>query len=141
MHQLVTASATTTTATATTIATVSATASATFYLRTGFVDVQSAAPELSTVQGGDGFVSIFGVGHLHKTKAARASGVAVGHDADPVYLSVCLEHLPQFFFRSVEVEVANKNILQANRLYVSYLRVTDFGGKAMAGWPSYSRSR
>ena len=56
------------------------------------------------------------VGHFHKTEPARAAGVAVGHDADPVYLSVRLEHLPQFFFRSIEVEVPNENILQASGL-------------------------
>jgi hypothetical protein len=40
---------------------------------------------------------------------------------------VYLEELSQFIFRSVEVEVPNENVLQANCLLVSYLSVGDFG--------------
>jgi hypothetical protein len=119
----------TTTAATTPVTAISAAAPAAFHLGTRLVDVQSAAAELGAIQGGNGFVSLLGVGHLHKSEPARTAGVPVGHDADAVYLSVYLEHLAQFFFRSVEVEVPNENVLQANRLELSYLRVTDFGEK------------
>jgi hypothetical protein len=105
---------TSTAATAPTAAAVSATTSAALDFWTGFVDVQRASPQLGTVQGCNGFVSIFSIGHLHKAEAARAAGVTVGHDADPVYLSVRLEHPTQFFFRSVEVKIPNENVLQAD---------------------------
>jgi hypothetical protein len=114
-RQLVPVSATTS-ATATAITPISAATSTALHLGTGFVDVQRPSPELSAVQGGNRFVSFFGVGHLYKTEPARAAGVTIGHDANPVDLSVRLEHPPQFFFRCVEVEVPNENILQASCL-------------------------
>jgi hypothetical protein len=51
-------------------------------------------------------------------------------------LSVYLEELSQFVFRSVEIEVPNKDVLHANCLGVSYLSVGDFGSNWEAGWPS-----
>jgi hypothetical protein len=92
------------------------TTAAALHLGTGFVDVQGAATYLGSVQGGDRFVSLFPVRHLHETKAARAAGVAIGHDADAVNLSMRLEHLSQFFLGRIEVKVPNENILQASRL-------------------------
>ena len=53
---------------------------------------------------------------FHKAEPARAPGVAIGHDADAIHLTMGFEHLPQFFFRSIEVEIPNENILQANSL-------------------------
>jgi hypothetical protein len=84
---------------------------------------------LGAVQCGDSFLSVFRIGHFHETEAPRAAGIAVGHNADTVYLSVGLEQLPQLIFRSVEVEVPNKDVLQANCLCLSYLSVLDFGAK------------
>jgi hypothetical protein len=115
-RSLVTASAATTAAASTAVATISATATAALDLGTGFVHVQGAAPELGTIQGGNGFISLFGVGHLHEAEAAGAAGITVGHNADPVDLSVGFEDAPQFFFRSVEVEVPNENVLHASGL-------------------------
>jgi hypothetical protein len=70
-RELVTTSApAATAAAAASISAISATASATLHLGTGFVDVQSAAPELSAVKGGDGFFSVFCIRHFHKPKAA-----------------------------------------------------------------------
>ena len=37
-------------------------------------------------------------GHFHKAEAARASGVAVRHNADPVHLPERFKHLPEFVF-------------------------------------------
>jgi hypothetical protein len=60
-------------ATAATSAAVSAATTATaaaLHLGAGLVDVQRASAHLGTVQGGDRFVSLFRVGHFHKTKPA-----------------------------------------------------------------------
>ena len=73
------------------------TAAAAFGLGSCFIDDEVAAARRLPVQGGDGFVSVFRVGHLHKTEPARATGVPIGHDTDAVYLPVRLEHLPQLF--------------------------------------------
>jgi hypothetical protein len=43
------------------------------------------------------------------------------------------EQFPQFFFRSIEVEVPNENIFHASTSKVSYLRAADFGG-IIEGW-------
>jgi hypothetical protein len=97
---LVAASATTAaTATAASVpsTTTAAATTTTLYLGTGFVDVERSPTHLGTVQGGDRFVSFFCIRHFHETEAARASGVTISHDADPVYLPMRLEHLPQLF--------------------------------------------
>jgi hypothetical protein len=81
---------------------VASTASAMLSLRPRLIHIQSAATDLRAIQCGDGLVSIFIAGHFHKTESARAPGIAVGHDADPVHLPEWLKHLSQFVFRRVE---------------------------------------
>jgi hypothetical protein len=76
--------------------------------------VKSAAPDLRTVQGSDGLLAIFVAGHLHKSEPARAPGVAVRHNADPIHLPKRLKHLSQFVFRCVKAQVPHKNILHAS---------------------------
>src|SRR5271155_751851 len=80
----------------------------------GLVDVQRASADLRAIQRSDGLFSILVAGHFHKAEPARPPGIAVGHDADPVHLTVRLKHLPQFFFRCVKAQVADKNILHAS---------------------------
>jgi len=101
---------------ATAIAASSAASSATLDLRTRFIHVQSPPADLIAVQRRNGFFSVLRARHLHETESARAPGIPVRHDADPVHLSVYLEELSQFIFRSVEVEVPNENVLHANCL-------------------------
>jgi heme/copper-type cytochrome/quinol oxidase subunit 3 len=100
-YYLIASSATAATATAAAVAAISSAtataASTTLYLGTGFVDIERSPTHLSSVQGGDRFVSFFCIRHFHETESARASGVTIGHDADPVYLPMRLEHLPQLF--------------------------------------------
>jgi hypothetical protein len=103
-------------------ATTSAIASATsgvFSLWAGLVHVKRTSSYLRAVQCGDGLFPVFITGHFHKAESAGASGIAVGHDADPIYLSVRLEHLAQFVFRCVKAQVANENILHASSSAVS----------------------
>jgi lysozyme family protein len=69
---------------------------------------------LRSVQRSDRFLSIFIAGHFHKAETARASSIAVRHNADPVHLSERFKHLPQFVFRCVEAQISYKNILQAS---------------------------
>jgi hypothetical protein len=85
-------------------------------LRTRFIYIQSASANLSAVQRRNGFLSVFRTCHLDETEATRATGIPISHDADAVHLPVYLEKFSQFVFRSVEVEVPNKDVLQANCL-------------------------
>src|SRR5271156_653502 len=121
-ERLVAAPATAATAAATTVAAaisaapsaVAAAASGVFGLRSRLVHVERASAHLRAVQRSDGLFSVFIAGHLHKAEAARAPGVAVGHDADPVHLPEGFKHLPEFVFRSVKAQVSHKNILHAS---------------------------
>jgi hypothetical protein len=116
------ASSTATAAPATTVpatisappAAVASAASCVLGLGTRLVHVECATADLRTIQCGDGLLSIFIAGHFHKAEAARAPGIAVRHDADPVDLPERFKHLPQFVFRCVKAQVADKNILQAS---------------------------
>src|SRR5208337_3249999 len=82
-------------AASTTIPAAAPPAPATLGLGTRFIHVQLASANLGAVERSDGFVSILGTGHLNEAEAAGASGVAVGHDADPVDLSVGGKELAQ----------------------------------------------
>ncbi len=96
-----------------------------------FVDVERASADFRAVDGGDGFLAFFGISHFNESEAARPSGVAIGHDADSVHLTVGRKQLTQFFFSGVEVQIAYKNIFQASGLELSYLNVSDVG---KVGW-------
>ena len=83
---------------ATAIPAISAASAAAFDLWTRFVHIQCAPTNLRAIQRRDGLFSVFRTRHLHEAKAARAPGIPVRHDADPVHLSVYLEKLAQFVF-------------------------------------------
>ena len=72
---------------------VSSAAAAVLCLGPRLVDIKRAPPHLRAVQGRDGLLSVFVAGHFHKAEPARAPGIAVRHDADPVHLPKGLEHL------------------------------------------------
>jgi hypothetical protein len=91
----------------------STTTTAALGLRARFVDVDGAAADLRTVQGRDGLISIFVAGHFDETESARAPRVAVGHDADPINLSVRFKSLTKLIFTGVEAQIPHKNILHA----------------------------
>src|SRR4029077_7393552 len=107
------ATTTVTTAISATASAVASTASGVLSLRTCFIYIERTSTDLRAIQSGNGLVAIFVTGHFHKTESARASGIAVRHDADAVDLPKRLKHLPQFVFRCVKAQVADKNILQA----------------------------
>jgi hypothetical protein len=135
------ATASTTAATLTTAATTTA-AAGTFGFGTRFVYVQSSSTNLRAVQRSDRFFSVLGACHFDKAKSARASSVAIGHDADSIHLAVNFEKLTQLFFGRVEIQVSNKDVLHANASGVSYLSVGASAGK-QAGHlsPSWNRGR
>ena len=90
-----TTAATTTAASATAVAaTIASTATAALGLGASFINIKGAPAHLAPVQCGDRFFTIFGAGHLHESESPRASGIAVGHDANPIHLPVRFEHLP-----------------------------------------------
>jgi hypothetical protein len=109
---------TATAAFATTAATAStapaSSAGRTIRLRSRFVDVDSASAELRSIQPCDCLLPIFVAGHLDESEASGPAGVAVGHDADAIHLSIGLEGLPQFVFTGVEAEIPHENILHAS---------------------------
>src|SRR6185369_14920074 len=86
-----------------------------------FVDVECPSADLRTIERRDGFLPIFCTGHFYEAKAARAAGITVSHNADAVHLSVRLEHLAQFFFRSIEIQVSYEDVFHGTCLGLSYL--------------------
>jgi hypothetical protein len=110
-----------TVASTTTVST--ATASA-LHFRASFIYIEGASADLASVERSDCFVSLFCIGHFHKSETARAAGVPIGHDADAIHLSMRSEQLPQFVFTSVEIQVAHEDIFHANSLKLSYLRAS-----------------
>ncbi len=105
-------------------------------LGTGLVYVERASAHLRTVQRRDGFFSIFVAGHFHKAEPARASGVAVGHDADPVHLPERLKHLPQFVFRCAKAQIPHENILHASASALSCRSASSMRRTGRSGTPS-----
>jgi hypothetical protein len=95
-------------------AAITAASTAAFDFGTRLIDVQSAPANLAAVHRCDGFLAVFRACHFDEAEAPRSAGIAVSHDAYPVHLSVCLEQPAQFVFRSIEVKVANENVLHAN---------------------------
>ena len=111
------------------------TAAGTFGFGTRFVYVQSSSTNLGAVQRSDRFLSVLGACHFDKAKSARASSVAIRHDADSIHLAVNFEKLTQLFFGRVEIQVSNKDVLHANASGVSYLSVGASAGKQVAPEP------
>jgi hypothetical protein len=108
---------------ATAVAAATATAAA-LHFGTGFVHVQSASPHLAAVEGRDGFVSLFRIGHLYESESARTSGVPVGHDAHAIHLTMRREQLSEFVFTSIEIQIAHEDVFHADSLGMSYLRAS-----------------
>jgi len=108
--------ASTSAATAAAAATIPATASPSscpFYLGARLVDIQRTSAHLCSIQCGDGFLSVFGISHLHKSESPRPARLAIGHNADPIDLSVGFEYLTQFLLGRIKVQVSHENVLQA----------------------------
>jgi hypothetical protein len=97
-------------------------------LGTRFVDIQCAPAKVFPVQGGDGFFSFHGIGHLHECKSSGTSGVTVGDQADLIDFAVGLKQGPQFRFRGAVREVANKKLLHGFPFPVSQRKTSDFVG-------------
>ncbi len=132
-----TASATTVAATISAAATaVASTAAGMFGFGARLVHVEGASAHLRAVQCSDGFISIFVAGHFHKAEPARASGIAVRHDAHPVHLSEWFKHLSQFVFRCVKAQVPHENILQASASALSCRSASSMRRTGRSGTPS-----
>ena len=108
------AAATTTATTAAAAAESAAAAARTIFLGTRFIDVERPAVHIAAIEGCDGVVAFGVVAHFHKSKAARATSVAVGYQVYTVNGSVLLKHGTYGAFGSVEAEVSYENIFQRN---------------------------
>jgi hypothetical protein len=97
-------------------------------LRTRLVDIQCAAAKLFPIQGGDGFFSFRGIGHLYKCKSSGTSGVTIGDQADLIDFAMGLKQGPQFRFGGAVREIANKKLLHGFPFPVSQRKTSDFVG-------------
>lgn len=111
--ELLVAPATTTAATAA----IPASAGSALGFRTRFIHIQRASSQIRTVEGIDGFVALFRVRHFHERKTARTSGLTIGQNTDTLYLSIRLEHVTQFIFRGIEIQISYEDVLQAKPLF------------------------
>jgi hypothetical protein len=134
-----TAAATVSTAIPASASSIASTASGVLGFWTRLVHVERAAADLRAVQRSDGFLSIFVAGHFYKAEAARTSGIAIGHNADPVHLPKRFEHLPQFVFRCVKAQISDKNILHASTSACAVEVQAQFG--RLAGWGHLPENR
>ena len=100
-----------------------AAAAATLGFGTCLIHIEGSPTDLGAIESSDSLVAFLGVRHLHETKAAGAPGIAVGHDAYAIDLTISLEQPAQLVFTGVEIKVANKNVLQADAPQLSYLSV------------------
>jgi hypothetical protein len=66
---------------------------------------------LRSIQAGNGLISLFAIRHFYETKATRTPGLTVRQNAHAIHLPKRLEQLAQLVFRSVEAEIANKDVL------------------------------
>jgi hypothetical protein len=53
---------------------------------------------LGAIESCDRLLALLRIRHLNESEAARAAGIAVGHDAYAIYLTVSREELPQVVF-------------------------------------------
>jgi hypothetical protein len=107
--------ATTTTTAATAAAAVTTTATATtttrtLFARAGNVDRQSAAAEISAVQGFDGLLGFFGGAHGDETKTTGTAAHAVHHQVGFNDSAVRREGVLQFVLSSFEGKISNKQL-------------------------------
>jgi hypothetical protein len=78
---------------------------------TGFVHVDIAGAQLSSVGPGNGFLCLFVICHFHKAKTPWLARIAVTHDCHIIDLSIRLESAPQFIFGDVVIQITDVDIL------------------------------
>jgi hypothetical protein len=129
-------SATVSAAIAASAATVASATSGVLGLGARLVHVERPSAYLRTIQPRNGLFSVLVAGHFHKAEPARPSGIAVGHDADPIHLPERFKHLPQFVFRCVKTQVPYKNILHASASALSCRSASSMRRTGRSGTPS-----
>ena len=103
------------------------TAASAIRLRTCLVYAQRAAIQVRAVDGGDSFLTLAIVCHLHEAEATRLSRVAIGNDVHTANSAVGLKQRTDRFFRSPKAEVSNVYILHFSISFTD-LRSGKFGG-------------
>jgi hypothetical protein len=78
--------------------------------RACFVDVQSTAVEVCSVESVDSGIAFRIDAHFHEGKASGLPGVAVRHEIDAVDRAVGFKHRAKIRFRRVEAEITDKYI-------------------------------
>jgi len=93
------------------------------FLGTCLIHVQCTFVQQSSVEGSDGFLSIFRIRHFHKSEPPRLASVVVGDNPDPIYWPESREKPTKGIFRGIETEISNVDVLQGICLWVGYLSV------------------
>ena len=87
-----------------------AAATATVCFGSSFVDFQSPAAELGSIESFDSFLGGGVIVHLHETEAAWAARFTVGDNVDSGHLAVLGKEGPQILLGDIVRTVSNINI-------------------------------
>jgi hypothetical protein len=88
-----------------------ASGAATFRLRGGFIDAQSAAGDFFPVKSGHSLGSVLILRHFNEGESARLAGFAIGYDVDARDLPERLKQRAQITFRGLKAHIPDKQIL------------------------------
>ena len=100
--------------------------------------------QIAAVQRGDGAGCFIAIRHLDKGEAACATGLPVHRHVNARHLPESFEQFAQFAFGSLEIHVANKQVLHfaplATLLYTAYFtsppaRIHQAGERVLAWKP------
>jgi hypothetical protein len=105
----------------------SSTIAPTVGLRTRLIDVQRAASQLRSVQRGNGFLGLRGIGHFDKCEPARTPCVALGDYADLLDGAVRLEQRAQLSFSCTVRDIADKEFLHVFLVVTIKMKFTSAG--------------
>jgi hypothetical protein len=79
--------------------------------RLRFIHREIAPTQIDAVHRGNGLLGFTGVGHFDETKAAGASGFAIGHDADFLHRAMRFKSGPEFGLRRAMRQISHIEIL------------------------------
>jgi len=80
-------------------------------LGTGFIDIEGAPIQFSTIEGGDCTLGLGIIRHFDEGEPARAAGIAIGNDIDTFYVPVGLEERTDGRFGGGKSQIADEYIL------------------------------
>jgi hypothetical protein len=130
---IVIASTTPTAGTTATAAWTSSTEATFVCLGASFIDVQSAAAKLSSVQRSNCLFRFAGVGHFDESKSSRATCIAFGNDAYLLDGAVGFKQRPQLCLSGAVRDVAHKKLLHTLPRFARFTSILAYLIKVPAG--------